>query len=300
MDEINFKLCLLLLDDSRMVYRELADKVGLSVNAVHGRIKELMIKQIIQGFQAHIGENALQGSIKILVHGESTQRDLDKILEGLSQDKYSQQITSTGDDYHYIYGLLPDMTHMSKYIEKIPKLTGIEDPKIFLPDKQKVPQTNFDFKKTDYKIIHSLHEDARKSFSKVADELGVSTKTIRRRINEMEKHEAIDYTIDWYPVHSDDFIGILHAKVEPEKRNKKLSNLKKYYYPNVFKTKKCSNDPEEIFIHIWGNSLKKIHKIRQDLKEEENLKSIKTRMFYDVDYFNTWRDKLLKENAENL
>ncbi len=296
MDETSFNLCLLLMDDSRIVYRELADEVGLSVNAVHGRIKQLTENKIIQGFTAHIGKNAINGSIKMIVHGNSIYEDKDVIFERISKDRYTEKIVSTSEGYHYIYGLLPNITDMSEYVEEIPKITGIENPRIFLPEVQKGPQGDFEFKKTDYKIIQSLHRDARKSFSKIADELGVSTKTVRRRVNLMEKNEAIDYTIRWYPIHSDDFISMLHAKAEPDKRNILLNKIKKNYHPNIFRTLKAANEPDKILLKLWANNLKKSHEIKNDLREEE-LKVTKTRMFYDIEYFPTWRDSLLENEV---
>jgi len=299
MDETDLRLCLLLRENSRIPYRELADRVELSVNAVHSRVNNLVESGIIGGFHANLGDGATKESLKILIHGESRFEELDDVLEEIEKDKNTFKMFSTSDDYLYIYGILPDISEMSDYVEYIPEVAGIDTPEVFLPS---VPRTShkkdFELKRTDYEIINSLHQDSRKSLSQVADELKVSTKTVRRRIDKMEEAGAIDYTISWYPIYSDDFIGVLHCKVLEGKRDQRLSDVKNTYYPNVFETGKASNHPEKVLIDTWANTLEKIQNIRTELRSKEYFGSIKSRMFYDIEYFETWKDELLKERAK--
>jgi len=298
MDETDFRLCLLLRENSRIPYRELADKVELSVNAVHSRVNNLVESGIIGGFHTNLGDGAIKESLKILIHGESRFEELDEVIGELSKDENTFKMFSTSDEYLYIHGVLPDISEMSDYVEYIPEVAGIDTPEVFLPS---VPKTSknevFELKQTDYEIINSLHLDSRKSLSQVADELGVSTKTVRRRIDKMEEARAIDYTISWYPIYSDDFIGILHCKVLEGERNQRLSDVKNTYFPNVFETEKASNHPERVLIDTWANTLEKIQNIRSELRSKEYFGSIKSRMFYNIEYFETWKDELLKERA---
>ncbi len=295
MDEIDLRLCLRLLDNSRVVYRKLADEVDLSVNAVHSRTKALMDKGIIGGFQANIGIKALDGSLRVIIHGQSNCGELQKIKEELSSDENTFKLISTSDHYLYVHGLLKDISEMSDYVEAIPDKTGINDLNLFIPAVQKKKiSKDFKFTKTDYQIIKSLHEDSKKSFSDVADELRLSTKTIKRRINKMEAEDAIEYTIRWYPVFSDDFIGILHCETGESDRNKILSRLKRNHFPGIFEGEKASNHPNKILLKIWATNLRKLQELHGNISETENFKSIKTKMFYDIEYFETWRDHFIK------
>ncbi len=299
MDEVDLRLCLLLRENSRLPYRKLADEVELSVNAVHSRVGKLREKGIIGGFQAKLGKGALEGSLRILIHGESRLEETEGVKEELSEDENTFKIVSTSDDYLYIHGILPDISKMSGYVEYIPEVSGIEDPEIFLPSfPGKTFEEEVELKPTDHEIIHSLRKDSRKSLSEVADELDVSTKTVRRRIDKMEDAGAVDYTIRWYPLYSDDFIGLIHGKVGEGNRDKKLSDIKKRYFPNVFEVEKASNHPNKVLIKTWANSLDKIQKIKSELRSTEYFTNLKSRMFYDIEYFDTWRDEVLKEKAK--
>ena len=55
MDEIDFKILMLLMSNSRTLYKDFADKFHISVNSIHKRIKALVELKIIQGFKARLG-----------------------------------------------------------------------------------------------------------------------------------------------------------------------------------------------------------------------------------------------------
>ncbi len=299
MDEIDLRLCLLLREQPRAVYRELADEVDLSVNAVHSRIKDMKDKGIIGGFKANIGQNAFPRSLELMIHGFSEKDDTEEILEELEDDKNTFRLVTTSDDYLYVYGLIRDMAEMSQYVASIPESLDLRDSKVFLFSKERSNDSDFRFVKTDYRIIDSLHEDSRKSFSQVADDVGVSTKTVRRRIDKMKDAEAIDFSIRWYPVYSDDFIGIIHGNLRSKNREGVLTEIKRKYYPNVFEFDVAGNDPDSIILNTWARNLNKLKKLREGLKSTELFDSMKTRMFYDIHYFETWRKDLLKEKLDD-
>ncbi len=299
MDEVDLRLCLLLRENSRIPYRELADKVELSVNAVHSRVTNLREKGIIGGFQTKLSEGALKDSLRILIHGQSSLTDLEEAVKDLSEDQNTFKVASTSDDHLYVHGILPDISRMSDHVEYVPEVTGMDNPEVFLPSYPgRRPHQDMELKRTDYEIIRSLREDSRKSLSDVAEELDVSTKTIRRRIDKMEDVGTLEHTIKWYPIYSDDFIGFLHGEVIEGKRDQKLSSIKNEYFPNVFEVEKASNHPDKVLIKIWANTLDKIQRIKKELSSTEYFTDLKTRMFYDIEYFETWRDELLEERAE--
>jgi DNA-binding Lrp family transcriptional regulator len=66
MDKTDVILSMLLLANSRTPYRELADKLNLSANAVHKRIQSLIDVGVIRKFTAKISLPALQAVVVIL------------------------------------------------------------------------------------------------------------------------------------------------------------------------------------------------------------------------------------------
>ncbi len=50
MDEIDLKIILLLMNNSRLTYREISDYLGLSVNALYKRVQGFFVKTNISIF----------------------------------------------------------------------------------------------------------------------------------------------------------------------------------------------------------------------------------------------------------
>jgi DNA-binding Lrp family transcriptional regulator len=53
------------------------------------------------------------------------------------------------------------------------------------------PEVNIRFSKTDWQIISSLHHNPRKSQVAISKELGISTRTVERRLHRMTKANAV-------------------------------------------------------------------------------------------------------------
>ncbi|MGE5187389.1 MAG: winged helix-turn-helix transcriptional regulator [Betaproteobacteria bacterium] len=70
MDKKDMSLILLLLQNSRASYAELADKLGLSVNAVHKRIQQLIESDVIHKFTARVSLLSSQG-MTVYISGTS-------------------------------------------------------------------------------------------------------------------------------------------------------------------------------------------------------------------------------------
>ena len=70
MDKTDMSLILLLLQNSRLSYAELADKLNLSVNAVHKRIQQLIETDVIHKFTAKVSILASQ-AIPVYIFGTS-------------------------------------------------------------------------------------------------------------------------------------------------------------------------------------------------------------------------------------
>ncbi len=70
MDKTDVILCQLLLLNSRLSYRELADKLNLSTTAVHARIRSLVEMGVIRRFFARVNAGALN-AVPVLIFGVS-------------------------------------------------------------------------------------------------------------------------------------------------------------------------------------------------------------------------------------
>ena len=67
-DKTDVILCQLLLADSRLSYRKLAEKLNLSVTAVHNRIQSLIEMGIIRKFNAKLSLRSEEHTSELQSH----------------------------------------------------------------------------------------------------------------------------------------------------------------------------------------------------------------------------------------
>ncbi len=97
MDGTDLVLSMLLLQNSRLSYRELADRLGLSVNAVHKRIRTLVEQGVIRAFTAKISISSLK-AIPLVVFGRSEAQS-SEAAEKLREHGFTYWLGVAGGNY---------------------------------------------------------------------------------------------------------------------------------------------------------------------------------------------------------
>jgi DNA-binding Lrp family transcriptional regulator len=150
----------------------------------------------------------------------------------------------------------------------------------------------YSYDNIDWKIIHSLHKDARKSLSEVAGEIGTSVQTIRRHLDKMIEHNAIQLTIDWRPDNSNDVITFLHIELKPgTKREEYIQEILKQLSTQLFLIWTFNNLPDIVIGWTWTKNMKELQEIMLKLQSSD-VESIVPYILYEGHTFDTWRDSL--------
>ena len=147
----------------------------------------------------------------------------------------------------------------------------------------------------DYAIIRSLKDNSRKAVSDVADELGVSAKTVRRRLSRMIKNWLIELSLEWYPDASNDIITLFAVHLKPDVDMSKAQGIPRKYFPNMLFWWSFMNMPGVLTCAVWTNTMKKLQEIRENLEKEESVLSVVPNILYVGYIFSTWRDKIPKK-----
>ncbi len=296
MDKLDVILSLSLLNNSRTSYRELAEDLGLSVNAVHKRIKSLIDSGIIRKFTAKISLPALQ-AVPVMIYGKSEADSLVNIHEELGKHSSIYWVALAGGNYLYIGAYLKNISELAPLVDYVKKkaimpypTVGILTPLINLSNVGPIQNMLYPL---DRQIIYSLHDNSRKSIAEIAVELGVSAKTVRRRLSTMIKKGLVELSIQWYPDASNDIITVIHIRLKPAVDKDAGANILKNYFPNTLFYWSFSNLPNELFSVVWTNSMKELREIQQRLAAEKTVASIISNILYTGYIFDTWRDELI-------
>jgi DNA-binding Lrp family transcriptional regulator len=181
--------------------------LGLSINAIHKRIKAMTEEGIIRAYTARISIAAIR-AISVWIFGRSEASPLDDVHVELRKDGSTYWVAYSGGGYIYVGGFLPGISKLEQYVAFVKKGAQIVDPTVGIGTQRanSLPFHDEKFSPLDYRIIRVLHKDARKPVSEVATELGITARTVQRRLERMVEKSLLDLSIDWYPDASNDIL----------------------------------------------------------------------------------------------
>jgi Lrp/AsnC family transcriptional regulator, leucine-responsive regulatory protein len=297
MDKTDVILIQLLLVNSRLSYGELAEKLNLSVNAVHKRIQSLIESGVIRKFSAKVSGLAVN-CVNVFISGSSQLSSFQDLPETLRKNGSIYWLSIGGGKYLYIGAYLKSINDLEPLVSFIKREAKIAEPTVGIttfplqPFMAKFKQADIALCDLDYRIVYSLKDDSRKAISDVAEELGVSAKTARRRLNRMIKNGLIELSLEWYPDASNDIITLVEVHLKPETDMNIAFEILRKYSPHMLFYWSFANIPNVATCAVWTTSMKELQSIRESLEKEKEVLSVVPNILYIGYIFNTWRDQL--------
>ena len=298
MDRTDFELLEGLQTDPRVSYRKLADGLDLSVNSVHKRIQHLQDLGVIHSFIATLGP-AVERYTMATAWGKTTSDDPERTIIQLGRDENTRQIVEATNDFLYLQWNLRDISEIDDLIAFAKEVGEIGAPQVTF-SKVPVPlgSENVKLSGMDYRIIDALMADSRRPFKEVSEELGVSQKTISRRLAKMKRESSIYLTTRIVPTSTPEIFSFFHVSLEEGTDRRKVSSyLRDKYADNLFNVQSVDNLPYYFLLHFLTKSMKDLKVIRTSLAKEEIIRSFFVNIFYDIHVFDTWREDLVRKRA---
>jgi DNA-binding Lrp family transcriptional regulator len=285
------------MSNSRTPYHELAGKLGLSINAVHKRIKVMIDAGIIRTFTARESLVSLK-AISVWVYGRSEAAHPGEIRTRLKNDESTYWVANSGGGYIYVGGYLRNLSELDSYVAFVKKEGEIGEPTVGI-----IPQLTSRFpaetlRPLDYQILASLHKDARKPVTDVASEIRASAKTVHRRLERMMEKGLVDLSIDWYPDASNDIVSICHVSLAQNADRAKVTSSLKERFQNILIEVLFSNLPNMTTLFLWTNSMRQMDDLRESIGKEEGVESVVMNVLQIGYMFDTWRDRLSLKDGE--
>lgn len=127
-DRIDNQIVNLLLEDGRMSYSDIAEKIGLSRTAVKTRITSLERSGIIKGYKAIIDPQAAPEMMTFIINIETKAEDFEECKRIFAEAKETVTIIQTTGNCHLVaICLSPDVKTMRTFVTNIYKtVSGIQ------------------------------------------------------------------------------------------------------------------------------------------------------------------------------
>jgi DNA-binding Lrp family transcriptional regulator len=300
LDWVDVSLCILLQTNSRTPYHELAAKLGLSINAVHKRIRAMVDAGIIRAFTARQSLTSVEAT-SVWVFGRSEASAPDEIHSKLKTDDRTYWVAYSGGGYVYVGGYLRDISELESYVDFVDGEAELSDATVGIIPSLPRHLPRKELGELDLQILASLHRDSRKPASEVADEVRASAKTVHRRLERMIEDGLVDLSIDWYPDASNDIIGLAHVITGKGVDRMKIAAESRHRFPqSIIMDMPFSNLPNQLIQFLWTNSMKQMDDLRAALLKVDGVKSVTLNVLRIGYMFDTWRDRPLEKEREGL
>jgi len=305
MDDVDLRICQLLIQNSRRPQREIADLIGITVAALHRRIELLVSQGIIQEFTANLSRGYLK-AISVQVEGISNCHISEEVLERLAALDSVESVLTAAANFTTVALLLRDITELGGTVEQVRAVLQMPKPNVTISMKIFTGNEPLDREYTgrkelseiDHRIVHSLHHNARKPIVDLAEDIGLTTKTVRLHLEEMEWEGSIEYGLLWDPSYSTGSIFILRVDLRPGADKMRFSQkLTQMFGARVLLTFIHSNLPDMVCGYCWVPTTSKHSEMTDAISKEPEVLRTSSGIVQREWHFETWRSKLIKQKG---
>ena len=284
MDNFDIQILSKLLNNCRESDRQIGIDLGMSGGAVNARIRKMQKLEIIEEFYIVVEPPVLgYGILYFVISGEN----MKEILE---------QVSLVGEP-HFVAPCVGGITvcsiivreNLEQKIQLAKKL--MKDFKVISIFEAENPGFNTDLTKTDLEILEELLKEPRQKIEAIAKKTKLSTKTITRCIEQLQKNEGIKFTTIYDPKKIKKFIPYAiitwikgDLKETLEKMNKEFSNT---YLQIPFIAK------NQIVLFMYSNNIYKMDELTQKVRNLNNVKSADLFIPKKISFYDNWIKKTI-------
>jgi DNA-binding Lrp family transcriptional regulator len=304
MDKTDRRLMILIAENPRTPYRDLADKLGVSVQAIHRRIQLLMKMGVIREFSAGISIRYLR-AVPVIIFGKSDTLSVDEAVKRIGTNELSSSVLVAGGNILYVSGLLKNLSDLERYVEFVRDAAEMPQPTVGIYstdaglapdyiDGGKISENVGELTQLDMRIIAALQPDCRKPVADVAKEIGVSSRTVSRRLQNMIDEGTIDLVVPMDPTFTGEIVSMVHIHLNPgaDKRAIGTSCINRFA-PNVWYLRSFTNMPNFLMCIVLTDTTDELREILREIGKDPGVRSIVPNVWFADFIFHTWRDRLV-------
>jgi DNA-binding Lrp family transcriptional regulator len=263
--------------------------------------------QIIEKFVTHLSFYAFDPiPINFVMFGTSKTKNPNDLIEKLGKNENIYNVSYHSGNLFVIHAHLRDSNKLDPLVSFIRQVGQIPKLKVGL---HSIPASSThgeskagQYSKLDFFIINSLKDNSRKTVADIANEVGTSTKTVRRHLNRLIEESLVNFSINWYPDKGSETIAMIILDLEPNaiiNKTEFIDELHKKYSQEILFSWSFSTLPNTIIVCVWTSKMKELQELEASLRSEK-VDSISVNIGIRGKLFPTWRDKYLENKIKEL
>ena len=290
MDNLDMKILNRLLNNCRESSRQIGIELGISGGAVKKRIQKMEEKKVIEKFFIKVEPPVLgNGVLYFVVSGEN----IDEILE---------QISLVGEPY-FVAPCIGGITVCSIVIkdnpeEKIELANKLmKDVRVLSIFEAESPGYDSNFTKTDFEIMEELIKDPKQKIEKIASNTSMSTKTITRCIEKLQKNDGIQFTLVYDPKKIDEFIPHAILTWIEGDLEETLNEMNKIFSESYLQIPFIAKN--QIVLLMYSENIFKMDELTQKVRTIKNVKSADLFIPKKISFYVKWLEKAINDSKKS-
>jgi len=283
----------MLMRNSRTPYSELGRELGLSPQMVHRRVQHLMDVEIIRGTYAALSFKAMK-AMWVIVHGWSKANSMDEVAAALKEDQHVAIMQVASGNYVYVHGNVTDAVGLADMVTSVQKSVNLSEPQVGIVHTP--PLEGAGLSGMDLRIIKALASDTRRPVNEVAEELGTTPKTVRRRLDRLIKEDLVQLSIHWQPDTLGDTVSQIHLMLKEGVPNERAAYLMiKKYAPGIIRSYTFSNVPGLILLTYCNRNAREMQETCRELEGEGIFTSVVPNVIRAIYHYPEHREAVLQD-----
>ncbi len=283
----------MLMRNSRTPYSELGKELGLSPQMVHRRVQHLMGAEIIRGTYAALSFKAMR-AMWVIVHGWSKANSMEEVDKDLRSDPHVAIMQVASGNYVYVHGNVTDAVGLAELVTSVQRSAKLSEPQVGIV--QTPPLGHDGLSGMDLRIIKALANDTRRPVNDIAEELGTTAKTVRRRLDRLIKEELVQLSINWQPDTMGDMVSQIHLVLKEGVPNERAAYLMiKKYAPGIIRSYTFSNVPGFILLTYCNRNAREMQDTCRELEGEGVFSSVVPNVIRAIYHYPEHREEVLHD-----
>jgi len=246
------------------------------------------------------------GAVHAQVDGVCDCQPVAETLGALGKSGFVFSVLTSAANLTSVMLLLRSINDLGPTVELVRGTLKMPQPRVTISMKifvgteplERVFTGNRELSRLDYRIVNSLHLNCRKPIVDLADEIDITPKTARSRLEAMEREGAIEYGFNWNPARTAGASFIVRINLKPgTDRSAFISQLNKRYGARFIYTFIFSNIIDYVGGYCWAPTVGQHNELVGALRSDEAVADASSGIVHDMWGFETWRDRLLRERA---
>ncbi|MFW9834929.1 MAG: Lrp/AsnC family transcriptional regulator [Candidatus Thorarchaeota archaeon] len=198
MDSIDKRILLALDENCRLSYQSLAERFGITANAIKKRMDRLIETSVIEEFSIVLKPAMMGSEYLIALVSTDGSEDEEAFIENLGSHlnivQVGQIVTASGRLYfiHCEYEGVEALQDVGTSLRTLDSVTATE-----LHTTLTQSGASFDIKNLHLKVLKHLLEDARMQVSEISQKSGLTARRVSRAIQEMLDSNAFWFAVRW-------------------------------------------------------------------------------------------------------